>query len=109
MPFASRPQQAVLRLQVPAVRQAAEASGRALMAGLCPHAVPLVMPTLLAGMEGKRNWQTKRGALMLLAALTRCASDSVAACIPDVVPVVMECMCDARSEVKVRAAGRGVA
>ena len=48
-----------LTSQVPAVRTAAEAAGKALMQNLSEYAVMEVLPTLLGGMELKKLWQTK--------------------------------------------------
>jgi hypothetical protein len=41
------------------VRAAAKAAGTAVFSVLNPHSTPLVVPMLFAGMDQKRNWQTK--------------------------------------------------
>ncbi|KAK9830243.1 hypothetical protein WJX72_010523 [[Myrmecia] bisecta] len=86
--------------KVAPVRAAAADAGIALMGLLCPHAVGVVLPILFAGMEQKRLWQTKVGALELLGTLTKTAPKQLSACLPDIVPIVSECMVDAKPQVK---------
>ncbi|KAK9829689.1 hypothetical protein WJX72_007361 [[Myrmecia] bisecta] len=89
--------------KVPSVRTAAESAGRAIMAALCPHAVALVLPILLDGMETQKNWQVQRGSLVLLNALTKTAPKQIATSLPLLVPRVSERMCDAKEQVKTAA------
>lgn len=82
------------------VRATADAAGRQLMSVLCNRAAQLVLPVVLDHMTVARKWQVKEGALKLLAALARRNPAQVAAALPAIVPVVSECMVDARAQVK---------
>jgi elongation factor 3 len=71
----------------PAVRHAAADAAAALVRALNPHAVRLVLPALLDGMDSK-EWRCKVGALEMAAALARRAPAQTAAALPEIVPVV---------------------
>lgn len=74
---------------------------------MCPYATPLLLPALFEAMDVKKPWQIKVGALRLLAELTRSAPSQLAACLPEIVPAVAECMYDAKQQVKVMHQPRG--
>lgn len=52
------------------------------------------------GMAKERAWQTKEGSLKLLRKLAGSSKAAVQAALPDIVPVGMECLVDAREQVK---------
>ena len=61
------------------MRLAAEAAGKALMQNLSEYAIMEVLPTLLAGMELKKLWQTKvRHGLVPLAVALQLADSCLA-------------------------------
>lgn len=95
-------------MQAPPVRSQAETAGKLFVSSMCPYATPLLLPALFEAMDVKRPWQVKVGALRMLAELTRSAPSQLAACLPEIVPVVAECMYDAKQQVKVgsRSLGR---
>lgn len=61
-------------------------------------------------MDDSNKWQTKEGALRLLAALAESAPDQVAQQLPAIVPLISDRMVDAREQVgRVNAWYRGTA
>lgn len=91
------------------VRDAAMEAAEALVEILCPHAVELVLPVIFDACEESKKWQTKEGALKLLASLARVARSQVSACLPQIVPLVSDRMVDPREQVKAAAVEAGKA
>ncbi|CAM9333472.1 unnamed protein product [Phaeothamnion confervicola] len=87
---------------VAAVRDAAAACGQSLIAGLCPHALRLVLPVLLAGMDSPQ-WRTQVVALELLGQLAETAPAQLSAALPEIVPLVSHAMWHTKREVKTAA------
>lgn len=88
-------------VQVKAVAEAANATLKAFVGLLNPHAVKVVLPDFLAALDTKKNWQTKTAALASLGELTKRAPDQVNKCLPDIIPAVSAIMGDAKPQVKV--------
>eukprot|EP00887_Chlorella_sp_A99_P007267 scaffold2.g7267.t1 len=88
-----------------AVQEAADAAGAAIISILNPAAVRAALPALFDAMEDKQKWQTKLGALKLLAHLAGAAPEQVSWCLPDIVPPVTNCMVDLKLAVKDAATG----
>jgi hypothetical protein len=57
---------------------------------------------LMEAMAREKPWQTKEGALLLLAKLAGSAKFAVQAALPELVPAGSECLVDAREQVCVR-------
>lgn len=85
------------------VRDAARATGKAIMAKLSGHGVKLVMPILLKSLQ-EPAWRTKQAAIRLLGSMAYCAKKQLAACLPQIVPQLFEAFSD--SHPKVRAAAK---
>ena len=85
------------------VRDAARATGKAIMAKLSGHGVKLVMPILLKSLQDPA-WRTKQASIRLLGSMAYCAKKQLAACLPQIVPQLFEAFSD--SHPKVRAAAK---
>lgn len=70
------------------------------MAKLNPAAIKVVLPSLLEVMQPQVKWQTKMGALKMLATLADTAVTEVSICLPEIVPAVTECMTDIKKELR---------
>lgn len=90
-------------------RDAAAAAAVAVARALCPHAAELLLPALFAHTDAARKWQTREGALRMLAAVAETAPRQVAACLPAIVPLVATLMVDPREQVKAAAKDAGAA
>jgi hypothetical protein len=66
---------------------------------LLPATCCLCRPVIFDACEESKKWQTKEGALKLLAALAAAAPAQVSACLPTIVPLVSDRMVDAREQV----------
>lgn len=88
--------------QVP-VRAAALSAATAIVNGLNPNATKRLLPILFTGIEYSRKWQTKNGTLALLSLLVKTAPQQTIYNIPEIVPLVSECMWDSKDEVRVAA------
>jgi transposase len=88
-------------------RDAAAAAAVAAARALCPHAAEMVLPTLFAHTDASKKWQTREAALRMLAAVAETAPRQVAACLPEIVPLIATLMVDPREQVGVKGGGRG--
>lgn len=89
--------------KAPPVRKRADQAGEAFIEMLNPWTTPLVLLVLYEGFTNKRNWQVKAGSLQLLTHLARKAPQQIANQLPTIVPLVSECMYDAKQQVKTAA------
>jgi len=92
----------VLDLQgdkTPSVRAVADTANEALTALLGPNSVKKVLPALFDAMAAAKQWQTKEGALKLMATFKDKAPLQLATSLSTVVPKVSECMWDTRPQV----------
>jgi elongation factor 3 len=88
--------------KVVVVRQAADVASKAIMALPTRYAVRLLLPNLFHAIINSK-WQSKLGALELLAGLAQSAPQQISACLSEIVPVVSEAMWDTKDEVKASA------
>lgn len=110
---AASPAEAALLAQLPAVlkatadkdaatRAAADAAGAAVMAALNRNAVKLALPALFEAMADPK-WQTKEAATRFLGFLANASPEQISVYLPEIVPVVTNCMVDLKPTVRVAA------
>ncbi|KAF9972278.1 translational elongation factor EF-1 alpha [Actinomortierella ambigua] len=85
--------------KIVAVRQAADVASKAIMALPTRYAVSVLLPNLFHAIINSK-WQSKIGALDILAGLAQTAPLQVSQCLSDIVPVVSEAMWDTKKEVQ---------
>jgi elongation factor 3 len=105
-PFLIRFIPSLLELQADkqaSVKEAAAAAARNLVEKINPYTCPLMVPFILEGLGNSCKWQTKMLSLELLELLAKQHSKEFFVAIPDVVPVVSDCMWDTKAEVKKKA------
>lgn len=84
------------------VREATQDASRAIMGKVSGHAVKLILPSLLGGLED-RQWRSKKGAIEMLGAMANLAPRQLAISLPSIIPRLAEVLTDTHSQV--RAAG----
>jgi elongation factor 3 len=85
------------------VKHAAEEAVKNIIAKVNPNASTLMVPFILQGLGNSCKWQTKMLALELLELLTKQNPKEFFAAIPEVIPVVSDCMWDTKLDVKKKA------
>ncbi|KAJ8659460.1 hypothetical protein O0I10_004825 [Lichtheimia ornata] len=92
-------------LELQAEKQAAIKTGAAeaakdLVLKVEANATAIVVPYLLGGLGNSCKWQTKALALSLIDELTKAKAQQFFYTIPDVIPVVSDCMWDTKTDIK---------
>ncbi|KAG0381246.1 hypothetical protein BGX24_000017 [Mortierella sp. AD032] len=84
----------------PVVQDAAARAAEAIMAIMPSQAAPIVLPILFQSITGMgKKWQTKVGALQLLADLSNASPIQVGISLPEIIPIVKDCLSDTKKEV----------
>ncbi|KAJ3103734.1 translational elongation factor EF-1 alpha [Phlyctochytrium planicorne] len=81
------------------VRAAADVAAKALLSHAAPYCLKNFVPVLLEQLTNEKKWQTKVGALQVLSSFAATAPTQIAACLPEIVPSVSDCMWDTKPEV----------
>ncbi|KAL4452291.1 hypothetical protein ABPG75_007953 [Micractinium tetrahymenae] len=85
-----------------AVRAAADAAGLAITSALNRNAVKLALPALFEAMADPK-WQTKEAATKFLGHLAAASPEQISVYLPEIVPVVTNCMVDLKPTVRAAA------
>ncbi|BGP21302.1 translational activator of GCN4 [Rhodotorula toruloides] len=83
----------------PDVREATSDAARAIMSRLSGHAVKLILPTLLEGLDEKQ-WRAKKGAIELMGAMAFLAPRQLSASLPTILPRLTEVLTDTHKQVR---------
>lgn len=83
----------------PDVRAAADQASQVIMSHLTGHGVKMVMPIVLSGLDVKQ-WRTKLEAIGLLGSMAYCAPRQLSACLPQIVPRLLQVGTDPHKQVQ---------
>ncbi|KAF7729757.1 translational elongation factor EF-1 alpha [Apophysomyces ossiformis] len=83
-----------------ALKTAAAEAAKNLALKVNPNATAVMVPIVLQGLGNSCKWQTKMLALTLLDELSKKNKSQFFVVIPDVIPVVSDCMWDTKADVK---------
>ncbi|GAA5915522.1 hypothetical protein JCM6882_005925 [Rhodosporidiobolus microsporus] len=81
------------------VREATQDAAKAIMSKLSGHAVKLILPTLLEGLDDKQ-WRAKKGAIELMGAMAFLAPRQLSASLPTILPRLTEVLTDTHKQVR---------
>ncbi|GAA5985182.1 hypothetical protein JCM5350_004261 [Sporobolomyces pararoseus] len=83
----------------PDVREATQDAAKAIMSKLSGHAVKLILPTLLSGLDDKQ-WRAKKGAIELMGAMAYLAPRQLSVSLPTILPRLTEVITDTHKQVR---------
>jgi hypothetical protein len=81
------------------VREATQDAAKAIMGKLSGHAVKLILPTLLEGLDEKQ-WRAKKGAIELMGAMAFLAPRQLSVSLPAILPRLTEVLTDTHKQVR---------
>ena len=82
------------------VRDAAQSAARAIMGRLSAHGIKQVLAPILASLPTETQWKTRQESIRLLGTMAHCAPKQLAACLPQIVPRLVEAGSDPHPKVK---------
>ncbi|KAF9111576.1 hypothetical protein BGX27_004741, partial [Mortierella sp. AM989] len=83
----------------PVVQDAASRAALAIMANMPSQSAVVLLPILYQSIGGPgKKWQTKVGALQLLADLSLASPIQVGIALPEIIPIVKDCLSDTKQE-----------
>lgn len=83
----------------PDVRDATQDAAKAIMTKLSGHAVKLILPTLLTGLDDKQ-WRAKKGAIELMGAMAFLAPKQLSLSLPTIIPRLADVLTDTHKQVR---------
>lgn len=85
----------------PVVQDAAARAAQAIVANAPSQSAPLLLPILFQSIGGPgKKWQTKVGALQILADLSNASPIQIGIALPEIIPIVKDCLSDTKQEVR---------
>jgi hypothetical protein len=81
------------------VRDATQDAAKAIMGKLSGHAVKLILPTLLTGLDDKQ-WRAKKGAIELMGAMAFLAPKQLSLSLPTIIPRLADVLTDTHKQVR---------
>ncbi|KAI8915645.1 armadillo-type protein [Gorgonomyces haynaldii] len=81
------------------IREAVQDTSRMIMSKLSAHAVKLVLPSLLAGLQD-RQWRTKTASIEVMASMSALAPKQLGQSLPMIVPKICEALADSHQKVQ---------
>ena len=82
------------------VREAAQDAAKIIMAKLSAHGVKQVLTPLLTSLPTETAWKSRQEAIRLLGTMAYCAPRQLAACLPQIIPRLVDAVADPHPKVK---------
>ena len=82
------------------VREAAQGAAKVIMGRLSAHGVKQVLTPILTSLPEETQWKSRQEAIKLLGYMAHCAPKQLAACLPQIVPRLVEAGSDPHPKVK---------